>query len=195
MPQAATYLALCSSVSVDLADGRVPDWIHLLPSGEARTVDGRGPYTVNSMQSICEQSMANGARLPIDEAHATDKGAMLGLAHPARGWIVEMQSRASGIWGKVEWNMSGRALMEDRAYYGISPVIRIDKAGNVLQVLRASLTNTPNLLGMAALQSQRFKPSQPSLDVDDHAIMALFNIDEEAYRAALAKLNMQKQVL
>jgi hypothetical protein len=61
--------------------------------GTARTNDGRGPYRVVSPQSIISASMGGAKKLPLDEAHATDKGALLGLAHPARGWIVELQSR------------------------------------------------------------------------------------------------------
>jgi phage I-like protein len=62
----------------------VPDWVHLLPAGEIRTVDGRGPYRATSLQSVIDHSLKPGDKLPIDENHATDKGAALGLAAPAR---------------------------------------------------------------------------------------------------------------
>lgn len=131
----------------------MPEWVHLLPAGEIRTVDGRGPYRA-SLQSVIAASLAEGRKLPIDECHVTDKGAALGLAAPARGWIVELQSREDGLWGRVEWNASGRQLMEDKAYAGLSPVILHSQGGDVLQVLRASLTNTPNLQGLVALHSE-----------------------------------------
>jgi phage I-like protein len=41
--------------------------------------------------------------------------------------------------------------MQEKAYRFISPVFTHDVAGNVTGLLRASLTNTPNLRGMAAL--------------------------------------------
>ena len=132
----------------------MPEWINLLPAGDIRTVDGRGPYRVRSLQSLIAASLKDGGKLPIDECHATDKGAPLGLAAPARGWIVELQEREGGLWGRVEWNGSGRALMEDKAYVGVSPVIMHSQNGEVHQLLRASLTNTPNLQGMVSLHSE-----------------------------------------
>jgi len=151
----------------------------LLPLGTVRTVDGRGPYRVTAPQSICAASLPTNAKLPLDEAHVTDKGAALGLPHPAKGWIVEMAPRDDGIYGRVDWNASGRALMEDRAYSGISPVVMHDKAGNVLRVLRASLTNTPNLEGMKSLQSEE-------IDMDWKAkLIELLGLDGSADDAAI----------
>lgn len=165
MTRPTTLTALCSALPIASgANGAdaVPEWIHLLPAGEIRTVDGRGPYAVSSMQALIEASLPAGAKLALDEMHATDKGAPLGLPAPARGWIVELQAREDGLWGRVEWNPSGRALMEDRAYAGISPVIMHSAAGKgalkVLKVLRASLTNTPNLEGLTALHSEEVNP-------------------------------------
>jgi len=40
--------------------------------------------------------------------------------------------------------------LSDKAYCFISPVIVHAAAGNVLDLPRASLTNTPNLRGMAS---------------------------------------------
>lgn len=142
-------VALCSAVAFAAADG-VPDWINLLPAGLIRTVDGRGPYLVKSMQTIA-LGLKAGDKLPIDENHATDKGAVLGLPAPARGWIVELQARDDGLWGRVEWTGEGRRLMEDKAYSGISPAILHSQDKTVLGVLRASLTNTPNLQGLVSL--------------------------------------------
>lgn len=45
-------------------------------------------------------SMAAG-KLPVDECHATDKAAPDGRQAPARGWIVQMEVRADGLWGRV----------------------------------------------------------------------------------------------
>jgi phage I-like protein len=151
---ASLLTALCSAIAIDVSGGDVPEWVHLLPAGEIRTVDGRGPYRVTSMQSVAAM-LTDGAKLPIDENHATDKGGKaLGMPAPARGWIVALEAREDGLWGKVEWTGAGRQLMADRAYAGISPVILHSKSGEIAQVLRASLTNTPNLEGLTALHSE-----------------------------------------
>lgn len=134
--------------------GAANEWVHLLPAGEIATNDARGPYRVPDAAALIAASMHGADRLPIDENHAIDLAAPRGEASPARGWIVEMQARADGIWGRVEWTATGTALMAERAYSGISPVIQHDKAGNILRILRASLVNRPNLRGMTALQQE-----------------------------------------
>lgn len=148
-----------SLMSADLPcidGGDVPEWIHLLPTanGEISTGDKRGPYSIRDAQRVIALSMANNARLPIDENHSTDLAAPLGNPAPARGWIVALEARADGIWGQVEWNTTGRALLQERAYRGISPVIMHDPKKQIIQILRASLVNKPNLRGLTALNQE-----------------------------------------
>jgi phage I-like protein len=106
------------------------------------------------LQAIATASLPAGGKLPIDECHAIDRAQPLGMSAPARGWIVELQAREDGLWGRVEWTPTGRQLMEDKAYVGISPAILHTQQGQVLQVLRASLTNTPNLQGLTSLHTE-----------------------------------------
>lgn len=135
-------------------EGDVPEWIHLLPAGLIQTGDKRGPYQAADLQAIIDNSRAYADRLPIDENHSIDRAQPLGNPSPARGWIVELEARADGLWGRVEWNAAGRELVGQKAYRGISPALAVDKAKNVLAILRASLVNTPNLRGLAALNSE-----------------------------------------
>lgn len=132
-----------------------PDWVQLVPAGTFRGADGRGPYRLANPAAVIQASAAaDGVRLAIDENHSTDLAAPRGEPAPARGWIVELQARPDGIWGRVEWTESGRALMADRSYRGISPVFETDKSGTVLRLLRAALTNNPNLPQLATLHQQ-----------------------------------------
>lgn len=136
---------LFSALDATAAPGDVPEWVHLVPAGTFRGVDGRGPFTLADPGALIAASMGAG-KLALDENHATDRAAPQGQPSPARGWIVELQARADGVWGRVEWTETGRALMADRAYRAISPVIVSEKAtGRVVQLLRASLVNDPNL--------------------------------------------------
>lgn len=127
-----------------------PDWVHLVPAGTFVGSDGRGPYHVRDAGAVIHRSMA-AARLPIDENHAIDIRAPKGEPSPARGWIVEMQERGDGIWGRVEWTAAGRSMVADKDYRGISPAISRTAEGEIVAVLRASLTNTPNLTQLATL--------------------------------------------
>lgn len=139
-----TLIALFSSLPQPAGD-EAPEWVHLVPAGTFRGLDGRGPYRLEDAGAVIHASMAGG-KLALDENHSTDLAAPKGEPSPARGWIVEMEARDDGIWGRVEWTPSGTALMADKAYRGISPVISARAAdGAVVSVLRASLTNTPNL--------------------------------------------------
>lgn len=174
-----TSLALCSAVAF-AADGGVPEWINLLPAGAARTVDGRGPYTVASMAALIAASLQDGQKLPLDENHATDKGAVLGLPAPARGWIVALEAREDGLWGKVEWTPTGRHLMEDKAYQGVSPVIAHTKGNRIVQLLRASLTNTPNLQGLVSLHSEEYPMDWKA------KLIELLGLDSSADDAAIS---------
>lgn len=169
--------ALCAAI--DIKGDEAPEWVHLLPAGQVRTVDGRGPYTVADVTALCAASMAGG-KLALDENHSTDKAAPLGLSAPARGWIVDLQARQDGVWGKVDWTPEGRTLVA--GYRGISPVIRHDKrSGRIDAILRASLTNTPNLTGLTSLHSTEM------INMDFRALLIeALGLDSDADDAAIA---------
>jgi len=150
---AAAGVALCAAVMLGDAV-EAPEWIQLLPAGIIRTGDGRGPYRVADTSELVRVSLQAGDRLPIDENHSTDLAAPRGEPAPARGWIVALEARQDGIWGKVEWTEDGKRLVAGRAYRGISPVIQHKPDGTVTQLLRASLVNRPNLRGLAALHAE-----------------------------------------
>lgn len=148
-------LVLLHHALPEAGDNAVPEWVHLVPAGTFSGVDGRGPYRAPDLNALATASMAPG-RLVIDENHATDLAAPRGESAPARGWIIEMQARADGLWGRVEWTPSGRTLVAERAYRGISPALALDAKdkATVRAVLRASLVNQPNL-PLATLHSQQ----------------------------------------
>lgn len=136
------------------ADAGVPDWIMILPPSPIATRDGRGPYTVADVQALILTSMEAG-KLAIDVNHAIDIAGASGQPSPAVGWIVDLEARGGAIWARVEWTPTGRGLVEERAYRGISPVFVASKKGEIGALLRASFTNTPNLRGLeAALHHQ-----------------------------------------
>ncbi len=154
---ATAALALMGAAPIIDATASAPEWVHLLPAGtdgQIQTSDARGPYHLTDPAAVIAASFANADRLPIDENHSTDLAAPNGLPAPARGWIVAMESRPDGIWGRVEWTAEGQSLVSGKAYRGISPVILHDKTKAIGRVLRASLVNAPNLRGLTALHME-----------------------------------------
>ena len=145
-------ITLCAAIPLPSADNP-PVWLHVLPSGLVSTQDGRGPYRVTDAAGIIAASMAGG-KLVLDENHATDLAAPMGLPAPARGWLVELQQRADGIWGRVDWTPDALKSHVWQQYRGISPAIAHRADGTVTSICRASLVNTPNLIGLTTLHAQ-----------------------------------------
>jgi phage I-like protein len=134
-----------------------PEWVHLLPTakGQITTFDGRGPYVIEDAAAVIQASMSEPRGIPIDENHSTNLAAPQGREAPARGWIMAMEARADGIWGRVDWTSAGRALMADRAYRGVSPVFILNADARTLaRISVVSLVNKPNLRGLASLHQE-----------------------------------------
>ena len=142
-----------SSHTVSLpAEAGVPSWLHLeLPAGTFSGLDGK-TFHLRDPAKVIAASMTAG-KLPVDENHSTQRAPETGAPSPARAWIVELENRADGIWGRPEWNDSGTALMTDKSYKGLSPVFTYAKDGTVVAILSAALTNNPNLTQLTALHT------------------------------------------
>jgi phage I-like protein len=163
--------------ALDPAADSAPGWVHLLPAGTFSGADGRGPFDAGDLAALIAASMAAG-QLPIDENHATDLAGKQGQPAPARGWITAMEARDDGVWGRVEWTASGQALLADKAYRGISPVFLATKdGGQVTRILRAALTNDPNL-PLKTLHTR-------SQDMDLSAFRTALKLPEAADGAAI----------
>lgn len=180
----APLVALCSAIALPDAPG-APDWVHLVPMpGPIRTVNGLGPYRVANAKAVIAASLADPRGIPIDENHSTQIAGARGEPAPARGWVRDLEARPDGIWGRVEWGATGEALMSERAYRGLSPVIIHRRDGTILQIRSAALTNTPNLIGLTALNTEiamNWANIAKALGLEDTA-------SEEMILAAIAKL-------
>lgn len=177
--------AILSALPLDDA-ADAPEWMHLFHNGVNQTVDGRGPFKVVDAAVIAANSIRPGDRLPIDVNHAIDVAAPMGQPSPAVGWMTELQARDTGLWARVEWTATGKSLLAEKAYRHQSPVVRHTKDGTVKAILRASLTNNPNLRDLVALNSvdpdmTLLNSLRAALKLDDKA-------DETACLAAVTEL-------
>lgn len=146
----------CYAIALNTAGKAVPDWLHVLPLGTFSGIDGRGPYVVKDADALVSLFQSEGKKLAVDENHSTDLAAKKGFSAPARGWIVELQKRSDGIWGRVEWTPEGKALMEGKSYGYLSPVFghAVKPPYVVNRLMRVALTNDPNLT-LTALHAQK----------------------------------------
>lgn len=162
-------------------DGDVPEFIHLVPAGIFAAQDGRGPFTNDDPAAVIAASMV-GRKLAIDVNHAIDKRSDKGEEAPAVGWVVALETRADGIWGKVEWNAAGRAKVAGKEYGFISPVLVHSKGKphRVTRILRASLTNDPALTGLASLNTNH--SGDPAMEAE---LRAALGLAEDADQAAI----------
>jgi phage I-like protein len=194
----APNIALMAALPLPDQSG-APEWVHLLPPpGPVTTFDGRGPYVLGDLAAVLQASLDDPRGLPIDENHATDIAAPKGGSAPARGWIVELQARDTGIWGRVQWTREGGALVADRAYRGLSPVLAIDARDKktIRAIRRASLVNLPNLRDLTALNQETSMSFMEQLaeklglpkDATEDQILAAIGGDKTALQSALTEI-------
>jgi phage I-like protein len=140
-------------------DAGTTAWIELLPAGIFHGRDGRGPFRLDEPAAViaATRGLEMRAGLPIDYDHATDFAAPQGRPAPAAGWIKALEVRGGAIWGLVEWTERAAAAIAAREYRYISPVFQFDPAsGRVTRLLRAGLTNNPNLYLTAIAAADSF---------------------------------------
>jgi phage I-like protein len=146
--------------------GAAPEWIELIPAGVFRGRDGRGPFNLADAAAVMEatQALRMSAGIPIDYDHATDLAAPEGRPAPAAGWIKELRERDGALWGRVQWTPHGAAAVTTREYRYISPVFEHGKDGTVTRLLRAALTNNPNLYLTAISSKEKRERRDDSAD-------------------------------
>ena len=125
---------------------KIPDKIQLLPAGEyVAGRDGRR-WTKRSAESIAQKSNEYLPQHIIDENHATDLKAPRGESAPAMGWFTNVRAEEDGsVWADAVWTSRGKTALENQEYRYISPVFECDASGEIIKIMRAALTNSPNL--------------------------------------------------
>ena len=137
---------LIATCILELPPGAAPEWVQLMPAGDLSARDGRR-WKLTDAAAVVEasRSRAGATDLVFDYGHQTDYARENGQPAPAAGWIRELQARADGIWGRVEWTERAAASIKAREFRYVSPTFQHTKAGVVTEVLRAALTNNPAL--------------------------------------------------
>jgi phage I-like protein len=165
-------------------EGNIPGRIALIPAAPVVTGrDGR-KWKNSKPEQVAINSNARLPSLPIDENHSTDLAAPRGGASPALGWMSNVCADESGaVWADVEWTERGREALSKKEYRYISPVFYSDERGEINCILRAALTNTPNLR-LPALNGEQSSRGEPkpitTEDCMDKALCAALGLAETA---------------
>jgi phage I-like protein len=149
---ATHYLALNFELPPS-TDAALPDWLLLIPAGQVVGRDGRSWINDQAEQAVA-YNRAQNRDVPVDIEHATELKAPKGEPAPAVGWIKEFDARDGAIWGRVEWNDDGKALLSGHRYRYYSPAFRADRNDRVSGLSSVGLTNKANLAELPALNHQ-----------------------------------------
>lgn len=175
--------SLTIALKTDASNTPGEQWVHLLPSGEFKARDGRGPWLMDDPESVIQQTKlyAGINQLPVDYEHQIDLSAKNGQPAPAAGWIQGLQSRDDGIWGLVKWTDKATEFLSAKEYKYLSPVMNYTKDGNVVRIIRAALTNNPALEMTALAKAKDVKDNQnDSIKSDLSEISQLLGLDAQA---------------
>ena len=157
----------------------------LVPSDKiVKGRDGREWKNPNPKQ-IALNSTSRLSYLPIDENHSTDLSAPKGGASPAFGWMKNLCADETGaIWADVDWTERGRDALARNDYKFISPVFLHNEKGEINCILRAALTNSPNLT-LPALNSEQLENKNETEVPMNKELLALLGLPETATEAEI----------
>ena len=167
-------------------------WIHLFPMGVSQGWDGRGPYILRDKahaEKVIAASLREKVDLMIDRDHQKDL-LPAGTVVLAAGWMKEFQVRDDGIWARAEWTETATAQLNAKELRYISPVFSVNKDTRMIgRIMRASLTNTPNLelTAVASAQTTQTSDQEENDSMDKHllAIATLMAITSPANADAI----------
>jgi len=173
----------------------IPEHIMLVPSGAIiKGRDNREWKNPNPKQVAINSNLRLPV-LPVDENHSTDLCAPKGGASPAVGWMKNICADETGaIWADVEWTERGREALAKKEYRYISPVFLHNEDGVINCVLRAALTNSPNL-NLPALNSEQLENMNTEVSMNKELLAALglpATATEADALAAIKSLNAAK---
>ena len=168
LPQADANRKTLTIIPAPDADGRV------------RGIDGR-TWWMKDRDAVLK---AFTRRRAITENHARLLVAPKGGAAPAFGWIEGVRAAADGgIEFDPNWNPRGETAISNRDYLYLSPEFEHDKAGNILAIVGAALTNDPNFPQLALNSEGEHDPEHPPMNLT--AIARALGLAETADEAAV----------
>lgn len=183
-------LTLCAELASELPEatkGGAPDWIELFRPGLNVARDGRR-FTLDNPQAVIAASMKDGAELPVDYEHQTERKGTTGPV-PAAGWITELAERAGGIWAKVSWTTDAARMIGKREYRFISPAMYTSASGVIRSIKGAGLVHWPalNLTQLASRKDPMSEQDTETVSFTKSELADLLGLEADAVTASALK--------
>lgn len=128
-------------------------WVQLAPMGEFP--HGSGVVQVVDAEALEVLEMAFEGDVLLDFDHESGDPEK---RTTAAGWIVEVEAREDGLWGRVRWSAAGEQALTGGEYRYVSPVWLVENLGGArvrpIRLVEAGLTNKPNLKGLRAISNR-----------------------------------------
>lgn len=144
------------------SDSKLPSEIELIPSEDVFVgFDGR-VFRALDKNAIINATNEKLKYVVIDENHKTDY--TQGESAEAMGWMSNFFVKEdNSVWASVEWTKVGAEKIISKEYKYISPVYATDKSTNIISILRAAITNNPNLK-LTALNNKKGDKTMKELE-------------------------------
>lgn len=195
-------LAIAAAVEVAVTDGTPAKRVQLLPMGEIKLRDGRGPFLLEN-KAHAEQVVAatrsylGTTDFMFDYDHQALYGPKPGVGGTAiaAGWIKlgSLEAADDGIWGEVDWTTAAAAKLSAREYRYTSPAFMADPATKrVVHLKNAALVNIP-AIDMAAVAAGALTGEHMTLGKIAVAAGLGDDATEDQILAAIADLNKPAQ--
>lgn len=127
-------------------DNVVPNAIQLLPIGDIVGRDKRH-FRLSNPESVILETRLYMKKTEglIDYNHQSEYSKQNGQPAPAAGWMTDFYVADDYLWAKVDWTDKAAEYIKNREFRYISPVFYHTKDGEIISIVSAGLTNTPNL--------------------------------------------------
>lgn len=179
---------VAAAIEVGLNDGRVAKRVKLLPIGEVKLRDGRGPYIVRDRAHAelivaATKAFLGATDFMFDYDHQALYAPKPGVGGRAiaAGWAPTLTVEDDGIYADVDWTAAATEQLEAREYRYVSPTFTIDPATKLVRHLKnAALVNIP-AIDLAAVAAG----SDIGEDMDLSKIAAALGLGADADEAAI----------
>ncbi|MHC5110216.1 MAG: phage protease [Planctomycetota bacterium] len=170
-----------------------PRKILVAPWGQVESTNGDFTVDEESIRLAIEAFQSHNTDVPIDYEHQTLGGPFASPSGkaPAAGWIKKLTGRCGlGLMAEIEWTTHATAMLSEKEYRYLSPVVLIRKIDRkLIAVHSAALTNKPAIVGMQPIVNHQDPGAR---EVQRKALCETLALDENVHMDRVLELAAQR---